>query len=161
MKKIFQAFAVSIGGIAGYAMKIPAGALVGGIIVGLAYKFVTGTPSGAGKYLSIISQLLVAYVIVAGADLSAVRTLPSLVPVAIGYSLVLLAFSCLFAWLCSLYLDIDLFTALFAMPPGGLTGLGLAASEVGANAPVVILFHVIRITIVVLAVPVIAKIICR
>ncbi len=45
--------------------------------------------------------------------------------------------------------------------PGGLSGLGLAAAEVGANAPVVILSHVIRIVILILAVPVVAKIVCR
>ena len=44
--------------------------------------------------------------------------------------------------------------------PGGLYGLGLAAAEVAANAPVVILFHVIRIVILILAVPVVAKIVC-
>lgn len=161
MKKIFEPVSIFIGGMAGLLMKIPAGVLVGGLVAGLVYKAVSGSPSYSTKYLSIVAQLLVAYVIVAGADISSMRTLPRLIPVAVGYSFVLLFFSFALAWLCSRYMGIDLFTALFAMPPGGLSGLGLAAAEVGANAPVVILFHVIRIVIVVLAVPVVAKLVCR
>lgn len=160
MKKRFEPLAVVLGGIAGCVMKIPAGVLVGGLVGGLVFKAITGVPSHNTGMLSIVAQILVAYVIVAGADLSSMKSLPGLVPVAAGYSVLLLTFSIFLAWLCSRFLDIDLLTTLFAMPPGGLTGLGLAAAEVGANAPVVILFHLIRIVIVVLAVPIVAKILC-
>ena len=161
MKKIFQPVMVFLGGLVGLGMKIPAGVLVGGLTAGLVYKAISGVPSHNTRILSIVTQLLVAYVIVASSDISTMKNMPSLVPVAVGYSVVLLAFSILLAWLCSHYLNIDLYTALFAMPPGGLSGLGLAAAELGANAPVVILFHVIRIVIVVLTVPLVARLICK
>lgn len=161
LKKIFQPVMVFLGGLSGLVMKVPAGVLVGGLIAGLLYKAISGVPSHNTRILSIVTQMLVAYVIVASSDISTMKTLPSIVPIAVCYSFILLGFSILLAWLCSRYLGIDLFTALFAMPPGGLSGLGLAAAELGANAPVVILFHVIRIIIVLLTVPLVARLICK
>jgi len=64
------------------------------------------------------------------------------------------------AYLFAKFFDIDLFTAFFAMPPGGLSGLGIAAVDTGANAPVVILFHIIRIVVIVIMVPLAAKLFC-
>lgn len=161
MEKIFQYLVIISGGISGVLLKLPAGALLGGLAGGLLFKYFYGFPVQNAKILSFIAQILVAYVIVAGADISALKTLPRLVPVAVVYSLLLLAFSIFLAFVCSRFFEIDLFTAFFAMPPGGLTGLGLVAAEVGADAPTVILFHVTRIIIVVMTVPMIAKLFCR
>jgi len=160
MKRLLQCLAIVFGGMWGVLIKIPAGALVGGLIGGLLFKYLFGYPDQSAKGISFLAQILVAYVIVSNADLSALKSLPRLVPVAIVYSFLLLAFSLILAAFCSRFFGIDLFTAFFAMPPGGLTGLGLAATEVGADAPTVILFHVIRIIIVVMSVPVIARFFC-
>ncbi len=161
VNKIFQYLAIISGGLSGVFLKLPAGALVGGLAGGLIFKYFVGVPVQNARFLSFIAQILVAYVIVAGADISALKTLPRLVPVAIVYSLILLAFSIFLAYICSRFFEVDLFTAFFAMPPGGLSGLGLAAAEVGADAPTVILFHVTRIIIVVMTVPLIAKFFCH
>ncbi|MCF7936439.1 MAG: AbrB family transcriptional regulator [Synergistales bacterium] len=161
MNQALVVAAVIAAGIAGYYSPIPAGALVGGLIGGLAAKAVLGLGVEKITLLSVISQMLVAYVIVERSDLSSVRMLPRYIPVAILYSLVLLCFSLVMAWVLSRWLGLDWVTAIFATPPGGLSGLGLAATEVGANAPIALLFHVIRVVLVMTLVPLVASVLER
>ena len=144
------------GGLAGYFLKIPSGALVGGMVGGLVVKSFLGTGAQPLRLLSFFSQLLVAYVIVAQADIASVKEIPRFIPVAILYSLAILGVSILFARGVSKLCGIDLMTAVYSTAPGGLSGLGLAAVEAGANAPVSLLFHVIRITVVLISIPFIA-----
>jgi len=158
--RILSLIAVIAGGLAGFAAKVPAGALIGGLVAGLLVKYFTGLPDHNTGWLSVTAQLLVAYVIVTSVDLSSLKTIPRLVPVAIAYGFILLVFSLVMAYLFAKFFDIDLFTAFFAMPPGGLSGLGIAAVDTGANAPVVILFHIIRIVVIVIMVPLAAKLFC-
>lgn len=153
----YIALAVLIGGYLGHISPIPAGGLVGGIIGGLLLKGGLGLGLSKVPLLSFISQILVAFVIVARSDLSSLKDLHRLVPVAILYALCMLAVSVGFSVLIGRLFAIDPVTALFATPPGGLSGLGLAATEVGANAPVAMLFHLTRIILVMTLVPVIAK----
>lgn len=153
----YVALAVLLGGYLGHISPIPAGGLVGGIVGGLLLKGGLGMGESKVALLSFVSQVLVAFVIVARSDLSSLKDLHRLVPVAVLYSLCLLGVSVGFSVLIGKLFSIDPITALFATPPGGLSGLGLAATEVGANAPVAMLFHLTRIILVMTLVPVIAK----
>ena len=152
-----MALAVLVGGYIGYISPIPAGGLVGGIIGGLLLKGGLGLGLSKVSLLSFISQILVAFVIVSRSDLSSLKDLYRLIPVAVFYSLCLLGVSIGFSVLLGKLFSIDPVTALFSTPPGGLSGLGLAATEVGANAPVAMLFHLTRIILVMTLVPIIAK----
>jgi len=153
----YVALAVLGGAYLGHISPIPAGGLVGGIIGGLLLKGGLGMGVSKVALLSFISQVLVAFVIVARSDLSCLKDLPRLVPVAVIYSLCLLGVSIGFSVIIGKFFAIDPITALFSTPPGGLSGLGLAATEVGANAPVAMLFHLTRIILVMTLVPFIAK----
>ena len=156
MANINLCVAVLIGGVVGYTLKIPSGALEGGMLGGLFAKSFMGLETLRLPYLSFCSQLLVAFVIVAQADVASVRQIPRFIPVAIIYSLVILVFSVFMACFVSKLCKMDLMTAVFSMAPGGLSGLGLAAVESGANASLALVFHVIRVSIVLIAIPFIA-----
>lgn len=153
--------AVVAGAALGYGSRAPSGAMIGGIIAGLAVKIWLAPELSGGRWLSVVSQVLVAGAIVWNSDVSSVKSLPGMVPVALGYSAVMLAFGVLVAWGLSRWFGMDGTTALFASSPGGLSGLGLAATESDANAPLALLFHVSRITVVLLTVPFLARLLGR
>lgn len=156
MTNVFLYVGIIAGGVVGYKLKIPSGALVGGLLGGVFIKGFMGMEAQHMKFLSFLSQLFVAFVIVAQADMATVRQIPRFIPIAIVYSLVILLFSILLAFCISKLSGIDIMTAVFSTAPGGLSGLGLAAVESGANAPVALLFHVIRISVVLISIPFIA-----
>ncbi len=157
MEQGYVALGVVFGGYLGHVSPIPAGGLVGGLIGGLMVKGFLGFGVSKVALFSLISQFFVAFVIVSRTDLSSLKEIPRLIPVAILYSLTLLGTSIFFSLLISRFFGVDTITALFSTPPGGLTGLGLAATEVGANAPIAMLFHLSRMILVMILVPIIAK----
>ncbi|SMG22808.1 hypothetical protein SAMN06275492_10863 [Dethiosulfovibrio salsuginis] len=153
--------AVGLGGFLGHAMRIPSGIMVGGMIAGLAVKIAFLPGMEGSRWLSVVSQLLVAGAIVFNSDVSSVKALPSMIPVALGYSVVMLGLGVTVALILSRFFGMDILTSLFAASPGGLSGLGLAATESEANAPLALMFHVSRITLVLITVPAIAKYLSR
>lgn len=149
--------AVLAGGVAGQALRVPAGYLVGGLVGGLGAKWFSGiaTLPGAGG-VAVLGQLLVAYTMVCSADLSAVRSLPRLFPVAVLYAAALTGISLVFAKILEWTCHLDPLTALFAVPPGGLSGLAITGAEMGSNAPVAVLFQLVRMVFVLLIIPAVA-----
>ena len=79
-----------LGGLIGHVIKMPSGIMVGGMIAGLAVKIALAPDLDGSRWLSILSQLLVAGAIVFNSDVSSVKALPSMIPVALGYSVVML-----------------------------------------------------------------------
>ena len=153
--------AVLLGGLIGHVIKMPSGIMVGGMIAGLAVKIALAPDLDGSRWLSILSQLLVAGAIVFNSDVSSVKALPSMIPVALGYSVVMLGLGVTVALTLSRFFGMDILTSLFAASPGGLSGLGLAATESDANAPLALMFHVSRITLVLITVPILAKYLSR
>lgn len=162
MNHVFMVWgAVALGGLIGHLCRMPSGIMVGGMIAGLAVKIAFAPDMESSRWLSTISQLLVAGAIVFNSDVSSVKSLPGMIPVAMGYSVVMLGFGVLVALALSRFFGMDIMTSLFASSPGGLSGLGLAATESDANAPLALLFHVSRITLVLMVVPLLARYLSR
>ncbi|MGI6431160.1 MAG: AbrB family transcriptional regulator [Synergistaceae bacterium] len=154
--------AVICGSAAGCKSGFPAGALVGGLIVGLAIKAVMHMGlDDKIEWLSWISQALVAYVLVRGSDFSSIAELPKYLPAAMAYSFSLLTFTLGLAWVFSKICKMDFLTSLFATTPGGLTGIALVAVDIGADPTISILFNICRIVTILVIVPIIANLIVR
>jgi len=147
---------VLAGGAAGYVIKLPAGVLVGGLVGGIIVKALLSGPAKELPVLSIVSQLMVALVIVLQSDTVSLRALPRMVPLAFFYSLCLVAFSLIFALVLEKFFGVDALTALFSAAPGALSGMGIASADVGANAPLVLAVHVVRVVTILVTVPLIA-----
>lgn len=153
-------FAVIGGSAIGYRSGFPAGALVGGLIVGLAIKAVMHMGLDPKiDWLSWVSQALVAYVLVRGSDFSSISEIPKYFPAAMAYSFSLLIFTLGLAWVFSKLCKMDFLTSLFATTPGGLTGIAIVAVDIGADPTISILFNICRIVTILVVVPIIANII--
>jgi len=159
---IMVLFAVICGSSVGYRTGFPAGAMIGGLLLGLIVKgFMHIGIEAKVDMLSFISQLLVAYVLVRGSDFSSIKELPRYMPAAIGYSFSLLIFTMGLAWFFSKTCKMDFLTSLFATTPGGLTGIAVVAVDIGANPAVTVLFNICRIVTVLIVVPILANIIAK
>ena len=155
-------FAVLGGSAIGHKSGFPAGAMVGGLILGLVVKaFMNVGLDPKIEWLSFISQALVAYVIVRGSDFSSLAELPKYLPAAVAYSFSLLIFTLGLAWIFSKLLKMDFLTSLFATTPGGLTGIAIVAADMGANPAISVLFNIIRVVTILIVVPIIANLIVR
>jgi membrane AbrB-like protein len=155
-------FAVFGGSIVGQKSGFPAGAMIGGLVAGLAIKAMMRLGLDPKvEWLSWISQALVAYVLVRGTDFSSLVDLPKYLPAALAYSFSLLVFTLGLAWVFAKICKMDFLTSLFATTPGGLTGIALVAVDIGADPAISILFNICRLVTILIAVPVIANIIVR
>ncbi len=149
-------FAVLMGGGLGHFFKLPSGILVGGMVAGLIAKGVTLGNIPSGTLMSVLSQLMVAYVVVANADVASIRSHPEALPAALSYVALLLCICVGLAFLTRRVFGIDLNTAIYATAPGGLSGMALSATDAGAETPVSLMFHLFRMVIVLIVTPIAA-----
>ena len=157
MKETWLVLVVVSLGVVGDRLGFPAASLVLALLGGLVMKALLGLEVLRPlPGLSVVSQILVAYVLVRSSDLVSLKVLPRLLPAALGYSLLLLLFSLFLAWLFSRICGMDFLTALFATSPGGLTGIATVAVESGANAPVTVLFNLARLVSILVVLPLVA-----
>ena len=138
--------------------QLPSGYLIGGMIAGLVVKGILGSNVPMGSALSIVSQILVAYVIVSNSNVEVIKQHPEVVPVALAYIFVLSAFCLGLALILNKVFHFDIRTAIFATAPGGLSGMALSMSDSGAETPISMMFHLFRMILVMVTTPLLASI---
>lgn len=153
--------AILVGSLLGNYLKLPSGYLTGGMIAGLIAKGFVSTNVPAGNALSVISQILVAYVVVSNSDVNTIKQHPEILPVALGYIAALILFCFGAALLLNKVFHIDLKTAVFATAPGGLSGMALSTADAGAETPISMMFHLLRLTIILVSTPILAALIAK
>jgi membrane AbrB-like protein len=149
------------GAFLGNYFKLPSGALAGGMIAGLVAKGFVSANVPSGNLLSVVSQLLVAYVVVSNSDVATIRKHPEIVPIALGYILVLIAFCLGAAWVLNKFFHMDIRTAIYATAPGGLSGMALSAADAGAETPISLMFHLFRLTLILVSTPLLAALFAK
>jgi len=153
--------AILFGAWLGNKIKLPSGYLVGGMVFGLLAKGFVGGNVVSGNLLSIISQILVAYVVVSNSDVQSIKQHPEVIPVAMGYIIVLLVICLGLAFILNKVFHIDLKTAIYATAPGGLSGMALSATDAGAETPISIIFHLFRMVVVLIVAPLLAMFLAK
>ena len=88
---------------------------------------------------------------------SALRLLPRL----LASALLLMALCALAAWLLVVHLHIDPLTAYLSTSPGGLDSVVLIAMGSDADVPFVVAVQTLRLFVVILVGPAIARLICK
>ena len=156
-KGIIIIAAILAGAWLGNKLKIPSGYLTGGMIAGLVVKGLVSANVPAGNILSIVSQLLVAYVVVSNSDVAVIRHHPEVVPIALGYIAVLSLFCFGLAIVLNKVFLFDIRTAIFATAPGGLSGMALSMTDAGAETPISMTFHLFRMVLVLIVTPLLAS----
>lgn len=159
VSRILLTFAIgAVGGIIGYKLKIPAGAMIGSLIAVAAFNTLWG-PLG-----KMPSHVMVAVQIILGSALGLSFTrgamgdlknawLPALI-IAGAYLLT----SIMVAFIVARVTGWDLLTSMFSAVPGGLSDVVAVAQTIEGVKPLdVMVMHSVRLAMVLLSLPLIVK----
>jgi len=153
--------AILIGAWLGNHFKLPSGILTGGMIAGLIAKGIVLGNVPSGNLLSIVSQLLVAYVVVSNSDVETIRKNPQVFPIALGYIIILIGFCLLAALALKYFFKFDIRTAIYATAPGGISGMALSMADAGAETPISMMFHLLRLTLILVSTPLLSALFAK
>jgi membrane AbrB-like protein len=159
-KIIYTLIIAGIGGFIGFKFKIPAGALIGAMILVAIYNIFLGKGKMPADF-KIIAQVIVGALIGLNFTRESISGLKEL----IGPALIIVAglmISCvIIGILVAKFAGVDLVTALFSSAPGGLTDLALISEAYGADMSKVALLGLARMVSVVTALPLIIRLLTR
>lgn len=151
-----------IGGFIGLKIGLPQGALLGSLLL-----IAVINASGVMKVGTLPTPLLFVMYVLIGVELASRvdrSTLSALgrawLP-AILFVAALMIVTVLFSLLISKFFGLDLATSLFGTSPGAISGITTMGSSFGANVPVVVALHTLRVTVLVFAIPWIYKLLVR
>lgn len=141
----------ALGAWAGLRLRLPAGALMGPLILGVALEQIgvarlmwpPGVPQAAFLVLGLWVGLLF--------DRPSVERAGRLMPVVLASSLALVAACAGLGWALSALTGIDGLTAYLATTPGGIDSVAVMALGSGADAPLVLAMQMLRLFAVILA----------
>lgn len=147
------AAATALGAWLGERLRLPAAALVGPVLAGLALAAL-GLPHGQWPPGTLAAAYLVLGVAVGSRyDRASLRALARVAPAVLAFVVLLMAASAVLAWALVAWAGLDPLTAYLATAPGGIEAATAAALDAGADAPLVLTAHVVRILVVILAGP--------
>jgi uncharacterized protein len=145
------ALVAGLGAWAGTRLQLPAGALLGPLIVGVGLEelgvvslaWPPGVPQAAFLVLGLWVGLLF--------DRSSVKAAGRLLPVVLASAAGLVVACAGLGWSLAALTDIDGLTAYLATTPGGIDSVAIMALGSGADAPLVLAVQMLRLLAVVLA----------
>jgi uncharacterized protein len=145
------ALVAAIGAWAGTRLRLPAGALMGPLILGVALEelgilglaWPPGAPQAAFLVLGVYVGLLF--------DRASVRRAGRLLPFVLCSTVALVVACAGLGWALAALTPIDGLTAYLATTPGGIDSVAIMALESGASAPLVLAVQMLRLFAVVLA----------
>ncbi|NUQ97601.1 MAG: AbrB family transcriptional regulator [Streptomyces sp.] len=156
----FLAAAAIAGGVLGVRLRLPAGALLGPVLLAAAV-----TAAGYGSQPPELARELAFTVIGLEVGLrftrDTLRTLGRLLPKVLLYSAATTAACGLLAWAVTAFTHITLVDAYLATTPGGINAVLATASASGANVTLVFAVQALRLFLMVLAAPALIRWILR
>ena len=145
------------GGWLGIRLRLPAGALVGPMIVGLIPGLIGIGPLAWPAFVLSGSYLLLGARVGSRFDRQVMRRILGLLPYALGFILGLSLICGGLGWALAAVTDLDLLTALLATSPGGIDAATIAALDTGANVTMVASVQMARLLLMVLVGPLIVR----
>lgn len=144
-------------GLALHWLNFPAGALIGAMAGIAALKLFDGPVHGMPGVLRFAALIVIGWDLGARFNKQLIATIGnSIIPLV----LVVTAFVVMgwfLAWMLWRLGVMDPATAVLATSPGGLVQMGALTTEMAANAPLVVGFHLLRIVTVLLSVPLVSR----
>ena len=122
----------------GTRFRLPSGALIGSIIVGMVVGVLGWGPITFPPVILAAAYLLLGARIGSRFDPVVLRRLRDLLPWVLGFILLMTVLSAGLGWVLAEVTGIDLITALLATSPGGMDGAMIAALDTGENVPLVL-----------------------
>ena len=150
-----------LGGLAGILSQAPAGGIIGALVGSAAFRLLTGRPVSVRAFQFVV-QVLAGAVIglqVSGEFFGQLARLAGAGALIVSVQMLLWP---LMSWmLVRLFGYYDLATATLASTPGGLNGVVATASEAEADEVVVTFVHLVRLSTIVVVVPVLVALFFR
>jgi membrane AbrB-like protein len=141
----------------GKRFRLPSGALIGAILVGMAVGAAGWGPITFPPVVLAAAYLLLGTRIGSRFDPAVLRRIRDLLPWVLGFIALMTALSAGLGWVLAAVTGIDLLTALLATSPGGMDGAMIAALDTGANVPLVLAVQISRLLLMVIAGPLVVK----
>lgn len=146
-----------LGGVAGMLSGVPAGGIIGGLLGAAAFRLLTARPVPLRKF-QVGVQVLAGGVIglgISGDFLGGIARLAGAGALIIASQMLLWV---AMSWLLVKLFHYDLSTSTLASSPGGLSGVIPAANDANADEVVVTFVHLVRLSTIVVVVPVIVAV---
>ena len=144
-----------------YRLRIPAGPLLGCMIVGAVINSTGVLAFRLPEFFQIVASLLLGWRIGLGFDRESVRSMLGIFHWLVFSAFFLIALCAGFSWLLHHFSACDPLTAYLATTPGGLESVILLAMGSGVDVPFVIGAQSLRLFLVILTGPMIARFLCR
>lgn len=151
----------AIGAIGGLALGLPAGALLGSMIVGGVLGFSGHLSVQLPGWLLAISYALIGWQIGLGFTRDVLKAAASAMPRILASVAALIAFGAAMGWVVARITGLDLLTCYLATSPGGADSVAIIASETRVDTPFVMAMQVFRFLGVLMTGPALAKLIAR
>jgi membrane AbrB-like protein len=149
------------GGLAGRALRVPGGSLLGAMVAVGALQLSSATTLQISPAWALLGQILVGSVIGSTIDRQMLRSFRRvLVPASIAVAATVLSGVLIGVTFAMLGFAAPL-TALFGLAPGGFAEMTAAAVALGASGPLVATMHLVRVVAVIVLLPVILRMIAR
>jgi membrane AbrB-like protein len=145
----------------GKRFRLPSGALIGAILVGMVVGAAGWGPITFPPFALAAAYLLLGTRIGSRFDPAVLRRIRDLLPWVLGFIVLLTAISAGLGWVLAAVTGIDLLTAILATSPGGMDGAMIAALDTGANVPLVLAVQISRLLLMVIAGPLVVKRLAR
>jgi membrane AbrB-like protein len=149
-----------LAGLAGNLSQVPAGGIIGALAASAAFRLLTGRRVPV-RALQIGVQVLAGAVIglqVSGEFFGQLARLAGAGAVIVSAQMLLWPLT---GWMLARLFGYDLVTAILASTPGGLSGVVATASEAEADEVVVTFVHLVRLSTIVVLVPVLVALFFR
>ncbi|MCP4749945.1 MAG: hypothetical protein GY866_03560 [Proteobacteria bacterium] len=148
-----------IGGFVGHRLKIPAGALVGAMLMVIVAKLILKSNWETPKSYGFILQVLLGVMVGASFHPSLMATFYKIaIPVVVS-SVVLVGTGILMSIVFTKLGFLDIGTGYIGTSPGAMSVLLVLAVDSNVNAAVITCFHLFRVMFVILTAPLILKLI--
>ncbi len=150
-----------VGAVLGRRLRIPAGALLVPMTLGAVLQATGRVEITLPPWLMAGAYMALGWYVGLGFDREVTRTAVRAIPRLLLATLALIALCGLSAWLLTHLLGIDGLTAFLATSPGGLDSVAIIAVGSGADVPFVLAIQTLRLFLIILVGPPLARLIAR
>lgn len=150
-------FVAVVGGWLGVRLRLPAGSLVGAMLLGLVPGLIGIGPIAWPGFVLSGAYLLLGSRVGSRFDRSIIRRLWTLLPFALAFVTGLIIICGGIGWVLHLTTDLDVLTSLLATSPGGIDAATIAALDTGANVTMVASIQMMRLLLMVMVGPIIIR----
>ena len=146
----------TVGGGLAHRFHMPGGAFIGALLACLLYRVLAIQPDPLPASISLSVQILAGVLVGSSFDPELLRTFKHLLPWAFLGAILYLGIGLLLAHLFARMGVLEPKAALYSLTPGGLLGMSIVSTAEGTQPGVVVMFHMVRVILVLTAAPFVA-----